>query len=473
MRVWLINPPTSDMIDTELPGYVSKEVGRFPPLGLLYLAAAVRAAGGHALRVVDMNARQMDYASLASALVADRPDLVGITGTTHNLLGILKTAAAVKRADPSIRVCLGGPHVDAFPREAVGLAPVDFAIRGEGEKAFPALLKTLADGGDLAQLPGLLWKDGAIVKGGEHAPDVEDLDALPFPARDLVDPAHYFYVLGHRSRFTTLISTRGCPFRCIFCSTPHGAFRIRAPGNIADEIQPLIAAGTEEFHFVDDTFNTRADRLGLISDEFLRRGFRIKWSFRGRVDRLVQGDLERAARAGCVRMHIGVETGTDEGLALLQKGITTAQVADAVAWARKAGITTAAYFLIGCPHEHERSDILRTIDFACRINPDFAMFNVLAIYPGTRLHAMAVERGLIAEGYWRDFASNPAPGFRIRFWEEHFSREELVDLLGTAYRRFYLRPRVVLRNLRGLASFAELRHKTTAAMGILFRRRRA
>jgi hypothetical protein len=114
---------------------------------------------------------------------------------------------------------------------------------------------------------------------------------------------------------------------------------------------------------------------------------------------------------------------------------------------------------------------MATIHFACRVNPDFAMFNVLAIYPATRLHAMAVEKGLIEPDYWRNFATDPSPDFKLRFWEEYFSSAELIDLLGVAYRKFYMRPSVVLRNLRNLTSITELRHKVRAGLGILICRR--
>ena len=149
---------------------------------------------------------------------------------------------------------------------------------------------------------------------------------------------------------------------------------------------------------------------------------------------------------------------------MLRKGITVAQVERAVALARRHGIATAAYFLIGCPHERTRADVLQTLRFACRLDPDFAMFNVLAIYPHTELFDMAVKRGLIGPDEWRGFAADPTPGFRLRFWEEHFTREELAGLLKLAYRRFYFRPPVVWRNLRALNSWSELRHKAAAAL---------
>ena len=456
------------MIQTELPGSVSKEVGRFPPLGLLALAAYVRANSRHAVEVLDLPASGLTYGALALRLRANPPDLAGITGTTHNLVEILRTAETIKAAAPSARVCLGGPHVDAFPAEALALKPVDFTVWGEGERAFLALIEALAAGRDGSGIGGVSVKrPGSTSPASAPAEPVEDLDSLPFPARDLVDSRQYYYVLGRRATFATIVSSRGCPFKCIFCSTPHGRYRERSAAGMADEIESCLASGAEEIHFVDDTFNVRAGRLAELAREILKRRLRARWSIRARVDTIEEEGLRLARAAGCVRVHYGVETGTDEGLRLLRKGITIAQVERAVALARRHKIATAAYFLIGCPHERTREDVLQTLRFARRLDPDFAMFNVLAIYPHTELFEMAVKRGLIGAEEWRSFAANPTPDFRLRFWEEHFTRGELAGLLQTAYRRFYFRPSVVWRNLRALDSWSELRHKAAAALALL------
>ena len=468
MKILLLNPRTEGMIQTELPGYVSREVGRFPPLGILSLAAYVRANSEHAVEVLDLPAAGLTYDALAQRLRAQPPDLAGITGTTHNLVDILRTAETVRAAAPAARICLGGPHVDAFPAEALALKPVDFTVRGEGERAFLDLIRALASGRDGSGIDGVSFKrSGSAVLASGPAEPIGNLDELPFPARDLVDGRQYYYVLGRRATFATIVSSRGCPFKCIFCSTPHGSYRERSAASMADEIETCLAAGAEEIHFVDDTFNVRAGRIAELGREILKRGLRARWSIRARVDTIEEEGLRLASAAGCVRVHYGVETGTDEGLRLLRKGITVAQVERAVALARRHGIATAAYFLIGCPHERTRADVLQTLRFACRLEPDFAMFNVLAIYPHTELFDMAVKRGLIGPDEWRSFAADPTPGFRLRFWEEHFTREELAGLLKLAYRRFYFRPPVVWRNLRALNSWSELRHKAAAALALL------
>ena len=465
MRILLVNPPADKVIATELPGHVSSEVGSFPPLGLLYLAAQLREAGTHEVAILDMPATGCTMEALPGRLRGQRPDLVGVTAITHNLVGVREVAEAVRGTLPGVPVVMGGPHVSAFPAEAAQLPGIDFAIAGEAERSLGMLADALEGRGDIAEVPGL----SARTLSAPTPPAIyeADLDGLVFPARDLVRAEDYFYVLGKRATFATIIASRGCPFRCIFCSTPRGGYRTRSPGNIVDEMEACLESGAEEIHFVDDTFNLGPRRLAEISEEILRRGVRIRWSFRGRADGIDPEGASLARRAGCVRMHLGVETGTAEGLELLRKGVSLAQIEQAVRLARENRIVSVAYFIIGCPHERTERDVLETIRFAVRLRPDFAMFNILAIYPNTELFDMAVARGLLRRDFWTGFALDPRPDFTIPLWEEHLDRDTLQRLLTRSYRAFYLRPSMVWRNLKDLGSVSELRRKVGAGLSIL------
>lgn len=468
MKVWLINPRTDGMIATELPGFVAREVGRFPPLGILYLAAALRRTGRHEVRVFDMPARDISYADLAALLVQEQPGLIGITAITHNLVDVLHTAECAKQALPAVHVCVGGPHVHAFPDATIAWPVVDSTVWGEGEEVFPGLVDAVANGQTPDSLPGVSWKKNReIVPALKPAPPIEDLESLALPARDLVEGSDYYYVLGRRSTFATIMSSRGCPYRCIFCSTPRGRCRARSPAGVVDEMAACIAAGAEEIHFVDDTFNVEPGRLAAISREILGRGLKMRWSIRARINTIDEHGLSLARQAGCERVHFGVETGTNEGLRMLRKDLNVERIEEALRITRRCGMVSALYFLIGCPHEKTRADVLRTIDFACRLDPDYAMFNILAIYPKTELFEMAVARGLIKQDYWTEFVERPDRNFRLRFWEEFFTASELGEMLRLAYRRFYFRPRVFWRTLRNLGGVEDLKHKCAAALAVL------
>ncbi len=470
MRIALLQPRTDRAIASEQLSSVSQEVGTFPPLGLLYLAGFLREETAHGVTVIDMDAADIQPAALPELLRRHEAQAVGITAITHNLVGVRDAAEAVRSTLPDLPVIVGGPHVNAFGAETLALKAIDYAIEGDGERSLARLLDALDGRGDLAEVPGLHYREGNAVRKGAPPHYEEKLDSLPFPARDLLPVDSYFYVLGKRATFATVLSSRGCPFRCTFCSTPHGGYRHRSPDNVVDEMVRCLELGAEEIHFVDDTFNLGKGRRASVSRAIIARGLDVRWSFRGRADGIDDEGMALAKEAGCVRVHLGVETGTDEGLRRLRKGVTLDEIEQAIRLARHHGIVSAAYFILGCPHEPTVADVWSTVRFAIRLDPDFAMFNLLAIYPDTELFDEAVTKGLVRGDLWTRFVRDPQPDFSIPLWEEHLDRQTLQRLLEKAYRRFYFRPAPILRNLRELSSFAELRRKSEAALSLLLRR---
>lgn len=453
MRVLLINPPVENMINTEVPLLVKQNEGVFPPLGLLYIASYLSRNVNCDIEILDSLAGKADYKEIGQFIQNYRPDIVGISAHTHNLIDVILTADIVKKINKHIYVCLGGPHVSAFPREAVSIDSVDFAVPGEGEAVFTELVKSVEEKSDLEKIKGMLFKRAGKIIETEKREGVEELDSLPFPARLKSDRKKYYSILGGGNIMTTMASSRGCPYQCIFCSTPKGFYRKRSPENVADEMEECLNLGINEVHFIDDTFNADPDRVIKICEEIKRRKLKIKWSFRGRVDKFTEDLIKRLKEAGCCRIHLGVEASTDEGLSKLKKGITIKEIRQVFKWARNAGINTMAYFLIGCPHERTKEDIVKTIDFSKDIDPDFALFNILTPYPATRLYEEGMERGMFKRDCWKEFALNPEKDFQPPFWEEWLSRDDLISLLNLAYRRFYIRPRFIMRAIcssRGL-----------------------
>jgi radical SAM superfamily enzyme YgiQ (UPF0313 family) len=205
--------------------------------------------------------------------------------------------------------------------------------------------------------------------------------------------------------------------------------------------------GIDEVHFIDDVFNADMERVINICNEIKRRALKISWSFRGRIDKITKYLLIRVKETGCYRIHLGVETSTDEGLKRLKKGITVEQIRQVFKWTREIGINTVAYFLIGCPYEKTKEDVLGTINFSKDIDPDFALFNILTPYPSTELYEESLRKGKFKTDYWKEFALNPREDFEPLMWKEWLSREELIFLLNFAYRSFYLRPRFLYKAL--------------------------
>jgi radical SAM superfamily enzyme YgiQ (UPF0313 family) len=267
---------------------------------------------------------------------------------------------------------------------------------------------------------------------------------------------------------TTIFTSRGCPFRCRFCDRPHlgKSFRARSAANVVDEIQACVDLGIGEFLVYDDTFTVNRRRVIEICDEIVRRGLDIGFDIRARVDTITDQMLGRLKAAGCQGIHYGVEAGSPPILANLDKDITLEQVRGAFELTRRHRIPILAYFMIGNPGE-TLAEIEESFRLARELKPDYVHMTVLTPFPGTAIYTEALERGIIERDVWRDFARRPDPSFQAPHWGEHFTRDELNDLLVRGYKRFYLRPRYILKRILNVRSFAELRRKARAGMGVL------
>lgn len=468
MRVLLVNPPRDNEIIGNNPVIVEEERGFNPPLGLLYVAAYLETHRQHQVEVIDAQVEELDLDRLGARMTAARPDVIGLTAMTMTLIDVLRVVALARELLPEVKVVLGGPHVHLFPDETIDLPGVDFVVMGEGEEAFARLLDHIDQPGRLTEIPGLVFRDGGLVVNTGQPPLVFDLDALPFPARHLVPYTRYSSLLSSGRLVTTIFTSRGCPFSCRFCDRPHlgKSFRARSAGNVVDEIQACVDLGIGEFLVYDDTFTVNRRRVIDICNEIIRRRLDVGFDIRARVDTVSDQMLDRLKAAGCQGIHYGVEAGSPAILANLDKGITLEQVRAAFELTRRHRIPILAYFMIGNPGE-TRADIEESFRLAHELKPDYVHMTVLTPFPGTAIYTEALARGIIERDVWRDFARRPDPSFQPPHWGEHFTRDELNDLLVRGYKRFYLRPRYILKRILNVRSFAELRRKARAGMGVL------
>lgn len=490
MRILMINPPDAHTIpewslersDTfvEVSDY-----GRYPPLGLLYVLSYLEAhTRGHELRLIDCVGEGLSHADAEREIRAFCPDVVGITSFTLSLIDVRLIARAIRRHFPHAHICLGGHHPIGFPFEAARLPEIDSIVVGEGEAAFTALVDALEAGRDFTDIRGVYTAQSIERFRGPPVRDtrflgslavpaayIEDLGALPMPNRRYIEHVDYENPLGRGGRMTTLISSRGCPYRCTYCDVPYKRHRRIPIARMLDEVEDCLARGYRELHYYDDLFNVTAERLVEYCDEVERRGLRFRWDFRGRVNSVTRESLARAKAAGCWMISFGVETGTDEGLAAIKKGTDTAAVRRAFEWCRELGIVTVADYMIGFPFEREREDVRRSIDYLLSLRADYALISILMLLPNTEIYGEAVAKGLADPSKWARFAADPGPHTRLTvdYWTEHLSAEELIHLRRESYRRFYLRPGFVLRTLGSIRRPAELRKKL-GGLGTLLRK---
>ena len=427
MRVLLARPPRRDRTDAGLP---------VPPLGLAYIAAALREAG-HAVDIVDAYALDWTWQRFHDELMQRRPDVLGLSAMTP----VADVAArAVRLGRPWARfVILGGPHPTAVRHAVFDEMPgLDAAVVGEGERIAPELLDWLEAGQEGPPPAGVL----AAGQPFRDAVPEPILTRLPFPARDLLPMGSYRYLFATRPGFATVISSRGCPFRCSFCdkSVSGSRWRARPATDVVDELQTLVEDfGVGFVNFYDDNFTLQRSRVVDICEEILRRGLKLEWKCEGRVDGVDPELLRLMRRAGCRTIAYGVESGNAETLALLRKDVTLDEAVDAFRHTREAGIRSLAYIILGAPGEGI-DEVRKTVAFCRSLRADYVQFSTLTALPGTPLFAQHSGQASAA-------ARNPVDGDLARKVVTDLPPEQLQSLLREAWVGFYLRPRPVARLL--------------------------
>lgn len=451
------------MVACIVPEYVSESAGNYLPLGLLYVAGALKKDPAAEVEILDAALENLSDEQLKKEVLARKPGIVGITATTFTLVDALNAAKAVKEADAAIHVCIGGPHTSVYPLETIELPPVDSIVIGEGEESFPELARRLAAGESLEGLAGVWFKAGGKVVRNGPCRFIQDLDAIPFPARELVEYKRYRSVIGEDFPTTTIISSRGCPFNCLYCYQAFGRkYRARSVDNILGEIKACLALGIGEFWFFDDNFTVDRARALELCRALTAAKIRISWHIRTRVDLLDEELLAALRAAGCKRMFIGIESGVEKTLKTLRKNIDLGKARKVLALIKKHGFETYLDFMIGSPGE-TKEDILKTIAFAVELDPDYVQFAVTTPYPDTDLYNLGFEKKAFIKDHWREFAANPVKDFKPVLLNEYLSNEELRALLDLAYKRFYMRPGYILKRLFRVRSASELFFKAKAA----------
>jgi anaerobic magnesium-protoporphyrin IX monomethyl ester cyclase len=487
MKILLLNPPNKNTVpefaDEKGEGYVeADDYGYFPPLGALYvLSYAEKKYPEHQYFFIDSVGEELDYPQLENRIREIQPDLVGITSFTISLIDVVLSAQTVRKVVPNAHICLGGHHPTAFAYEAAQLPEFDSIVVGEGEYAFAELIHCVSTGQDFTQILGVYTK-ASIEQFHQQAFNdrrflahmtvppayVEEVDDIPAPDRKYIQHIQYSSIVGLTGKLATMITTRGCPYKCTFCDVPYKKYRQRDLDLVMDEIEECIRLGYKEFHFYDDLFNITPQKIMDFCAALERRNIQIVWDFRGRVNGVTRESLVYARKVGLRMISFGVETGSDIGLKTLKKGSNIAQVERVFQWCKELGIQTIANFMIGLPHEKSAQDIRDNVDFLIRLAPDYAQFNILSLYPHTQVHKDALALGIAEEGKWEKFSLDPLHyQFKVEHWTQYMTEQELIDLQRQSYRRFYFRPKYIWNSLKKTTTRHELKSKIKGVLRLL------
>ncbi len=393
MNVLFVAPKSKNMFgdSIDLSDGVEGSAGH-PHLGLASLTSFLK-AHDHRVEVYDHQITNC-RTTLKKLIDNFKPDLIGVTAYSYSYLYVREMIDLLKSISPT-QLVVGGPHVSATNAEIVQSSPADFAVMAEGEFVLLDLLAALERGdSDLSAIEGLIWRDGDRIAVNAPRPFIKDVDALPYPDYDAFPLEKY---QCYQERLLPVISSRGCPYQCTFCSVKLSMgrlFRKRSAESFVDELEHWVAKGWERFEFDDDCYTVDMKRVTKISNLIIERGLKIRYDiYNGiRVDRVSPELLHGLKASGCSLVSFGLEAANQQVLDNIRKQVTLDQVRDPVKWTKEAGLQCSVNFILG--HQGETLATAReSIAFARTLPTDFVNFYNLVPYPGTESFTWVKQNG--------------------------------------------------------------------------------
>ncbi len=422
--------------------------GASEPLGLLYIAAALRQQG----HLVILRDGALEPArQIVEAAEVYRPEVIGVSSMKHDWPSAMGLIRRVRRALPRAHLVLGGPQATCWREETLQECPeLDFAVAGEGEQTMVALCRVIERGGHgVEDVAGLIRRDGQRVVANAKRPPARDLDSLPLPDYSLVDLSRYRPSVGFYNRLPSMnmITTRGCARRCAFC-TSQGTVQQRSVEHVVDELELMVRShGVRHVTFYDEGLTASSRRVEALCRMIRERGLDITWCANARVDEVDAPLLRQMKAAGCWKLLFGLESGVQKNLDAIGKGTTVQQAWRAVRLTREAGIETFGTFIFGIPGETYEEG-LQTIELACRLGLDYAAFLNLVPYKGSRIYDDLQRFGRLT-GNW---STN-----LISFVPHSMTLSQMARLNELAAARFYRRPSYLWRRLKATRSLEDVR----------------
>lgn len=464
MRVSLVFTPNQLNPNFKELAFRDESLGYVPPLSLMYVAAIMEKEGAQ-VDIIDMDAECLSYAQTLERIKRFSPDLLGFTMTTSSFHPVLQWLKEFKK-DTGLPVVVGGEHIKLYPYETMSHKEIDFCIVGEGELPIPEFLKAFRTGGPYEGVKSLGYRDkDGTVRVDTTKQAVADIDMVPRPALHLIKNELYENVLTRRKNFTAMVSTRGCPFRCAFCNQNLQPYRTRSAMSFVDEVEDnLRKYNIRDFDIYDSTFTADKKRVIAICNEIKRRKLDVGFTVRSRVDVVNQEMLDALKSAGCHTIMYGVESSSLEILKRMNKKITPQRCTEIINYTHRLGIDMLGFFMFGFPGETKET-IEDTIRFALELPLDYAQFTVLLPFTETEIYDYYRERGL--EDYWGEVTVDPSKERVIELIDTGVTREEASRYVALAYKKFYFRPRIILKRFLRVRSWREFKRLAKGALGIL------
>lgn len=447
MRVLFINPPWI----VRGKHNIWRNIGSImPSLGIAWLAAVLE-RDGHQVKILDAHAEQIPIESVTKWVYRNGPfDLVGITSSTPLIRNAINIARLLKSEFPYTQIVLGGVHPTVLPEDVLAEPSVDMVVRGEGEET----IREIAAEKPWEDIDGISYRqDGLIIHNPERKL-IADLDTLPFPAYHLLPMHKYRPAAGAYKRLpaSSVLATRGCPGRCTFCYRIFGnRLRCRSGQNIAQEVRMLHDHyGIKEICFYDDTFTAVRREVQNFCHAIQEMGLDITWSCFSRIDTFDEEMFRLMKETGCHQVMYGVETYSQDVLKKINKKIDHEIVEVVIKTTKKIGLDVRAAFMLGNPGDTEET-LKENINYAIRLDPDLAIFNITTPYPGTEMYNWAEENNYLITKNWEDYDLS-VPVLKL----PSISAEKIMEYYRKSHRRFFLRPQYIYKRVRKIHNIEDI-----------------
>lgn len=474
MRILVLNPPSKivkNVVRDVLYGCwcKGKRIGglKFPPISLLYIATVLKESG-HLVKLLDAGGERKPISEVKKEI--ENYQVVVISTSTMTFNEDAQVLAELKKENNKLTTIIFGSHPTFMPHYSLAKDAVDIIVQGEPEFIIRDLMGALEKKDDSwKKTKGIGFREKGKVIINEPYPYIKDLDALPFPDRKMLsEDIDYFNPVVKRLPYTTVITSRGCPGKCSFCTVPffYGKkVRYRSWESAIEELEIIQNQGYKEVFFRDETFTFYKERNIRICQEIIKRKIDLTWICNARVGTVDRETMRLMKEAGCHMIKFGVESGAQKILDNLKKGITVEQTRETFAWAHEVSMKTHAHIMLGSPGETEET-VEQTIRFVKEIAPATATFGLCTPYPGTELFLKVVQRHPeIKDGSACDLRRLHTKGFFNEAFTQ-LTKRELERNITKAYRRFYFRPSYLIRSLGRIRSKDELKRLILAGANI-------
>jgi radical SAM superfamily enzyme YgiQ (UPF0313 family) len=454
LRILLFTTPTG-----LVKGAVEKPSFGIQPLGVLYLASALNewADFEYSIKVVDAYTFGHNADDIKNFIKDFKPNIVGVSAVTILIHDAQYICSLAKGISPDILTVIGGPHASTIPTDAAQHKDTDLAVIGEGEIIFLELCRTVLNREKYQSIAGIAYRDNGHIIVNDKKPPIDNLDEIPFPNLSLVPDLEHYNPMPHWGKsghFSTMITSRGCPYDCSFCSVTADQgqkYRYRSPENIVEEIKDLRKKYTvTEVSFRDGTFTTNKKRVTELCNLMIKEKLNVEWSCNVRANELDPELLRLMKKAGCNFVFYGIEQGNSE-LLWKHKKLRKEKVREAARWVKEAGMDVQGYFIMGMPEEN-MTTLQETIDFAKSLPLNSAVFTILSPFPGTKVYDYCESQELLLGYDWDRFDARAGLAWK----HPNLTEEQLVRMMKKAYRSFYLRPYILIDRLKHIKSWRDV-----------------